>query len=171
MIRICLTGVESTGKSTLATELAARFGGIVMPEYGRTWAETYGTDFAPAVLRAIARGHVAARTTIAALAPPLMLEDTDIVMTSAWFRMLHGRRDKGLTAIPASADRYLLFSPDTPWIDDGTRQFGGAQRLRFHAIIVDELRRRGIVPVVIEGTWPQRQRQAEATVSAMMVSS
>jgi nicotinamide riboside kinase len=120
------------------------------------------------VLRAIARGHVAARATIEAMRPPLIIEDTDIVMTSAWFRMLHRRRDKAMTAIPATADSYLLFSPDTPWIDDATRQFGGAQRLRFHAIIVDELKRRSIVPTIVEGIWPQRQARAEAAVTAIL---
>ena len=168
MQRVCLTGVESTGKSSLAPLLAARFGGVVVGEYGRQWAETHGLDFTPQALQAIAEGHRSARAAIEATHPALIIEDTDIVMTSAWARMLHGGRDPVLTAIPATADLYLLFARDTPWIDDGTRQFGGRERVRFDAIIRDELAVRGIVPVVVGGDWPSRQAAAERAVAALL---
>lgn len=168
MKRACLIGVESTGKSTLAQRLAARFGGVVMAEYGRSWAETLGTDFTVAALRDIAEGHLAARRQLEAGKPPLIVEDTDIVMTSAWSRMLHGRRDPLLSAIKADADLYLLFTPDTPWIDDGTRQFGGTARTKFHRIIADELALRGIAPVLIAGDWDDRRLAAEAAITALL---
>lgn len=168
MKRICLTGVESTGKSTLAPVLAARFGGVVMPEYGRSWAETLGTDFTHQALRDIAIGHIAELEKLAAAAPSLIIEDTDIVMTSAWSHMLHGSRDPVLSAVPASADCYLLFAPDTPWIDDGTRQFGGNRRARFHAIIAEEFALRAITPIIISGDWASRAAAAENAVAAVI---
>ena len=128
MIRIVLTGVECTGKTSLAALLAAHFGGVVVPEYGREWAQTRGVNFTRQALRDIAAGHVRGRKAIAAAKPAIVIEDTDIVMTSAWARMLHGQRDPALTDIPATGDLYLLFAPDTEWIDDGTRQFGGVLR-------------------------------------------
>jgi NadR type nicotinamide-nucleotide adenylyltransferase len=170
MKRVCLTGVESTGKSSLAPILAHCFGGVVMPEYGRTWAETHGLDFTLEALHAIAAGHLAARAVIEATHPSLIIEDTDIVMTSAWAQMLHGARDPGLTAIPATADLYLLFARDTPWIDDGTRQFGGRERVRFDAIIREELAARGIFPVMVGGDWEARQAAAETAVARLLAS-
>lgn len=168
MKRVCLTGVESTGKSTLARWLAARFGGAIVPEYGREWAERHGLDFTADALRAIAGGHVSAREAVEATAPALIIEDTDIVMTSAWARMLHGTRDPALSAVPATADLYLLFAPDTPWIDDGTRQFGGAERARFDAIIRDELAFRGVSAVPIGGDWDARRAAAEHATAALL---
>ena len=53
--RICLHGPESTGKSTLATRLAAHFGCEVVPEYGRAYCEANGTDIDMAALVHIAR--------------------------------------------------------------------------------------------------------------------
>ena len=44
-VRIVLTGVETTGKTTLSRELASHFGAAVLAEYGRNWAEAHGTDF------------------------------------------------------------------------------------------------------------------------------
>ncbi len=167
MKRICLTGVESTGKSTLAPLLAAHFGGVVLAEFGREWAETRGTNFTHEALYAIAIGHLAARAMIERRRPALIIEDTDIVMTSAWARMLHGTRDPALTAIPATADLYLLFAADTPWVDDGTRQFGGRERKLFDAIISDELALRGIVPVPIAGNWAEREATAIRAIASL----
>jgi nicotinamide riboside kinase len=55
MKRICLHGPESTGKSTLATRLAAHFGCEVVPEYGRAYCEAHGTDIGMAELVHTAR--------------------------------------------------------------------------------------------------------------------
>ncbi|GGE04201.1 hypothetical protein GCM10011529_08210 [Polymorphobacter glacialis] len=182
MIRICLTGVESTGKSTLSWELAKHFGAggagagdsqrvaVVMTELGRSWAELHGTDFNIAALREIAAGHIVARDELIATGPDLLIEDTDIVMTSAWAQMLHGTRDPLLTAVPATANLYLLFAPDTPWIDDGTRMFAGPKRARFHAIVADELALRGIRPVNISGPWQQRFDTAVAAIAPLLRS-
>jgi NadR type nicotinamide-nucleotide adenylyltransferase len=166
VIRVCLTGAESTGKTMLAPRLAVRFGGVVVAEYGRTYAERHGTEFAPEDLRLIAEGHLAARHAAEAACPPLIVEDTDIVVTCAWAEMLFDAPDPILETVPATADLYLLFSPDVPWIDDGTRLFGSAdRRARFHALIVAALNRRGIEPVAIGGTWEQRYDAASAAIA------
>jgi nicotinamide riboside kinase len=158
-LHVCFTGVESTGKTRLAERLSRRLGGVLMPEYGREYAETIGTDFTPDALRTIARIHAERRHRLLAAQPRLLIEDTDVVMTAAWFRMLHGHRDPALSAMPAAADLYLLFAPDTPWVADGTRQFVGRDRLLFQAAIEDEMAVRNIEPVLIMGNWQQREAQ------------
>lgn len=164
MLHVCFTGVESTGKSTLAERLSETLGAALMPEYGREYAETIGTNFTPDALRTIARVHAERRAALIASRPALLIEDTDIVTTAAWFRMLHGERDPLLSAMPARADLYLLFAPDTPWVADGTRQFVGTERLRFQRVIENEMALRGIAPVLISGNWAQRREQAEAAI-------
>lgn len=164
-LHVCFTGVESTGKTRMAERLSRRLGGVLMPEYGREYAETIGTDFTPDVLRTIARIHCERRHRLLASRPRLLIEDTDVVMTAAWFRMLHGHRDPALSAMPAAADLYLLFAPDTPWVADGTRQFVGRDRLLFQAAIEDEMALRNIEPVLIMGNWQQREAQAAAALT------
>lgn len=170
MLHVCFTGVESTGKSTLAEELSLALGGVLMPEYGREYAETIGTDFTPEALRMIASEHQRRRHAMVARRPTLLIEDTDIVTTAAWFRMLHFNRDPMLSAMPARADLYLLFAPDTPWVADGTRQFVGAERMRFQRVIENELALRGIAPVVVSGDWAQRRAQAEAVIRTALAT-
>lgn len=168
MNRVCLTGAESTGKSTLAVRLAQRLDGVVVAEYGRGYAERHGTDFTRAALRAIADGHLAVRVAAEASGPRLIVEDTDIVTTAAWSRMLFGSADPVLAAIPATADLYLMFDADTPWIDDGTRQFGTPdRRAAFDRLLRAELAERGIAAVDIGGDWDQRFDRAAAAVARL----
>ena len=169
-VHVCLIGVESTGKTRLAERLAQRMGAVLMPEYGREHAETIGTDFTPEALRTIAHIHAERCGRLLATHPRLLIEDTDVVMTAAWFRMLHGRRDPALSAMPARADLHLLFAPDTPWVADGTRQFVGRDRLRFQTAIEDELAARNIEAVLIMGNWQQRQAQVQAAITQLLDS-
>jgi NadR type nicotinamide-nucleotide adenylyltransferase len=167
-LHVCLLGVESTGKTTLGQKVAQRLGALFQSEYGRDYAETIGTDFTPQALRTIARIHEQRRRRLLAARPRLLIEDTDVVMTAAWFRMLHGHADPALSAMPAPADLYLLFAPDTPWVDDGTRRFVGPDRAAFARAIADELASRGIRPVPITGTWPQREAALIAAITARL---
>ena len=82
MIRVCLHGAESTGKSTLARKLAERFACPVVPEYGRAYAETHGIDFTMADLLAIAAEQDRLMREAAVGAPPLLLLDTDLSIGS-----------------------------------------------------------------------------------------
>ena len=53
-------------------------------------------------------------------------------MTAVWADMMFGRRDPWFATWTNTADIYLLFDIDLPWVDDGTRMFGSpAQRQRF----------------------------------------
>lgn len=169
-LHVCFAGVESTGKTRLAERLARRLGAPLMPEYGREYAEANGTIFTPDVLRTIAHTHAERRQRLLATRPRLLIEDTDVVMTAAWFHMLHGHRDPILSALPAAADLYLLFAPDTPWVADGTRQFVGRDRLLFQTTIEDEIAARNIEPVLIMGNWRQREAQVTAAITQLLDS-
>ncbi|MBA3897496.1 MAG: AAA family ATPase [Sphingomonadaceae bacterium] len=152
---VCLHGPESTGKSTLAPLLAARLGGALVDEYGRAWCETWGTDLTMGQLVAIAEGHLAATHTALRSKPEWLILDTDPLMTAVWADMLFGIRDPWFDAFTETADLYLLFDIDLPWIADGTRLFGGhAARRRFFDLSKAELERRGLDWALIGGKTP-----------------
>ncbi len=154
---ICLHGPESTGKSTLAPRLAAHLGGEVVEEYGREYAEARGTDFTMADLVEIAKTHDAGvRTMLNAGLAPLVL-DTDPLMTAVWADMLFDTRDPWFAAWDGTADLYLLFDIDLPWVADGTRMFGDlAQRQRFFGLARAELERRGVRWALVSGEGEAR---------------
>jgi NadR type nicotinamide-nucleotide adenylyltransferase len=168
VIRVCLHGAESTGKSTLAKKLAAHFECPAVAEYGRTYAEAHGTEFTLADLLAIAREQDRLMREAAAQRPALLLLDTDPLMTAAWAEMLFETVPDELLAYE-KAEHYLLFSPDVPWIADGTRLFGtDAERARFAAIAEDMLRRAGAAYTFIAGDWAERERAAVSAIEALL---
>jgi len=164
---ICLHGPESTGKSTLAPRLAAHFGGRLVAEYGRTFAEAEGTDFTMGDLVTIARRHDA-ETRVALTEGPLpLILDTDPLMTEAWAEMLFGRHDRWFDEWHGTADLYLLFNIDLPWIDDGTRVFGTEERRRrFFDISRQVLEQRGVPWALISGEGEARFAAAVAAIES-----
>jgi nicotinamide riboside kinase len=165
MLRLVLSGVESTGKSTLGAHLAARFGGVFVAEAGRTLTEALDRPLTLADHHAIATLHRAAAARAEAESPPLLVEDTDIVMTTAWATMLFGSRDPQLAAIPSRADLHVLLLPDVPFVPDPVRMFGEPRaRQRFHDVIVAEFEARGIAAVPVGGSFAARRAAVERLV-------
>lgn len=161
MTTICLHGAESTGKSVLANRLGLPW----VPEYGRTYCERHGTELAMADLLAIAEGQAGENRRALAAGHPLLVLDTDQLMTAAWAQMLFGEVPEALMQYP-KADLYLLFSPDVPWRDDGTRFFGSDDsRARFAALAEDMLVRAGVPFVRIAGSWDEREAQVRAAIA------
>ena len=169
MINVCFHGAESTGKSVLARALSARFGWPWVPEFGREYCEakiarTSSTDLTMDDLLAIAKGQDFAARKAAEARPPVLLLDTDPLMTAAWAQMLFGEVPAALTAYP-KADRYLLFAPDVPWVADGSRFFGSTgERARFADIAETVLVRAGVPFTRIAGDWAAREAAALAAI-------
>jgi NadR type nicotinamide-nucleotide adenylyltransferase len=165
---ICLHGPESTGKSTLAPQLARHFGTRCVDEFGRTYCEAYGTDLTMADLVVIARAHDAKAVAAIAGGPHPVILDTDPLMSAVWADMLFGRRDPWFDEWRGYADLYLLFDIDLPWEEDGTRMFGTeAARRRFFELSRRELDRRGVRWALVSGEGSRRYLSALAAIEAI----
>lgn len=170
--RVVIFGPESVGKSTLAMFLAGQFGTYYVPEYGRTYdrfkddPEWRSSDFLK-----IAERHSAIRSAISPKSGPILIEDTDPLLTLAWEIMLTGVRSKELAAKIELADLYLVLDIDVPWTNDGTRYFGDIRRQEFMQLCIDTLREFGANYKVIQGNWTERERQAVEHVNAVIDSN
>lgn len=170
-MRVCFHGAESTGKSTLAAKLAAEYGAPLVAEYGRTYAETIDTNFRMHDLTAIAARQNRMMREACAAAPRLCLLDTDPLMTAAWAEMLFGYAPNVLFGYD-KAECYLLFEPDVPFVEDGTRFFGSeAERARFAALAEDMLVRAGVGFVRIGGRWDKREEKARAAIESALAAA
>ncbi len=172
--RLCLLGPESTGKSRLAETLAARFGTLVMPEYGRTFdinhmqgkdGSAKGENWTEDDLVRLATTHIAMRDAMAPQAGAILIEDTDIIQTAIWAEFLLGAPSPALEKkleTAELADPFLILAADVDWIDDGVRYAGDDQIRRwFFDDAVARLRKLDLSFDVIGGQdWAARTAQA-----------
>ncbi|MGE8500078.1 MAG: AAA family ATPase [Pseudomonas sp.] len=168
MKTLVLTGPESTGKSWLAAEIQATFGGLVVGEYVRYFIEQEQRDTCYADIASIARGQLAWEDQARAQQPDLLILDTHLLSNILWSRTLFGDCPAWLEEelLARDYDLHLLLDPvDVPWVDDGQRcQPELAQRIAFHQACEQWLQRHGLPARHIRGDWQQRRDQALAAV-------
>lgn len=165
---ICLHGVESVGKSTLAERLAEHYATLVVPEYGRIHCETYGTDCRENDLLLIGEAQQAMIEAARPWANRRLIADTDALMTAAWSQMMIGYAPDQLLC-HRKADLYLVLGTDAPFIDDGTRVYGSPdQREKFDRVAREVLALTRAPVVEIAGTWDERFDAACAVIDALV---
>lgn len=163
---ICLHGSESTGKSTLAERFAKEQGALTVGEYGRSHCEVHKHELTREDLLLIGRAQQAMISATARWAGPLLIADTDALMTAAWCEMLLGERPEELMQV--EADLYLLLEPDLPWIEDGTRFFAKAEdRHRFAKIVEQVLVDAGVPFARISGSGDARYEAALEAIGVL----
>ncbi len=165
-LTVCLHGVESVGKSMLAERLAAHYGTLLVPEYGRAHCEQYGTDCREQDLLLIGRAQQAMIDAARPWCDRRLIVDTDALMTAAWSQMMIGHMPDELLR-KSKADLYLVLGMDAPFIDDGTRVFGDpADRARFDGIARGVLADAGVRTAEISGSWDERFDAACVAIDA-----
>ena len=167
--RVALTGPESTGKTTLAAELAAHYGTAWSAEFSRTYLDRKQARLDDSDVEPIARGQIAGEDEAALRASRLLILDTDLVSTVVYSRYYYGRCPEWI--VEAARDRraqlYLLPHPDVPWMPDGEQRDQPAARaelLRLFRAALDEF---GARYVEIRGSWTERRLRAIASIDAM----
>ena len=159
--KIALTGPESSGKSTLARQLATYFDAPMVPEYARLFLSLLGRRYVEADLMRIAAGQLRWEEALAATGSPLLICDTELTVIKVWSEHKYGRCAPELSAAWARRgyDLVLLCRPDIPWAYDPLREHPeGREALfeRYEAALASS----GRPYVVVEGTAEQRLRQA-----------
>ena len=163
--RVVVIGAESTGKSTLAPQLARHFNTLYVPEYGRIYDAFRTGEWSAASFAEIEAGHGAMREALATEAGPLLIEDTDELATRVWETALNGT-SPDRPRPPRLADLYLLLGTDLPWRDDGTRYMAEtAFREKFQKAVEIELSEAGVRWQEIRGSGDQRLETAIAAVT------
>jgi HTH-type transcriptional regulator, transcriptional repressor of NAD biosynthesis genes len=165
--RICVFGPESTGKTTLATRLAAHYGTVAVPEYARAYLEARRGRLETDDIDAIGRGQIAVEEALALEADRRLICDTDALTTCVWSEALFGRVSGWLAAAAdRSYDLTLLCDVDVPWIADPVRYLPH-ERASFFARCEQALRDRGRRYVVVRGSWDERFAAACRAIDAI----
>ena len=155
--RVCVFGPESTGKTTLARDLAKHFGTVWVPEFARGLLDPKEGRCDPADIELIARGQPAAEDALARQANRVLFCDTDVLTTTIWAEVLFGGCPEWIRrrAEERTYDLYLLLDVDVPWVDDAQRYLPH-QRREFFDRCEAALRTRGRPYRVLRGGWAER---------------
>ncbi len=167
--RVCVFGPESTGKSTLARDLAARFRTVHVSEFARGLLDPKGGRCDYEDIPLIARGQAAAEDAMARQANRVLVCDTDLLTTTIWSDVLFGKCPEEVRR-EAERRRYdltLLCDVDVPWVQDGQRYLPN-ERAAFFERCRAALESRGRRTVRIGGPWGARLEQAARAVEALI---
>jgi HTH-type transcriptional regulator, transcriptional repressor of NAD biosynthesis genes len=169
--RACLTGAESTGKTTLCQLLAER--------HATTWMHEYGRDHTIEKIKAgtndewtthdfvvIAQRQQQLEDEAAERADGWLFCDTDALATALWHERYLGYRSEEVEAIAAGRtyDLFVLCDIDVPFERDGVR-FGEMDRPRMHDRFVEELAERPEPWILVSGSLDERYAAVEAAMA------
>lgn len=153
-MRIALIGPESTGKSTLAKQLAQRLGLPYVEEYARNYVEQLGRPYNYQDVENIAR-----RQCLEVQHDGVF--DTELLLTKVWFNDKYGTCPQWLEEAISTwpMDFYLLLSPDLPFVPDPVRE-NPCRREELFETYRREVIRLGIPYSVVSGQGDDRLKCA-----------
>ena len=172
-LRVVLTGSESTGKTSLASRLAAHYGVEPVPEFVRNYAAQKGAPLDFRDHGPIAKGQMALqaeyRERAVAKGDRMLVQDTDLVSTVVYCHHYFGRCPAFIeeAAVEHMADLYLLLDIDVPWIADGVRDRGD-RREELQALFESTLARFAAPLARIGGDWETRFTSAVHAVDRLL---
>ena len=170
--RVAIVGTESTGKTTLASRLAAHFSTVWVHEYGRAYCENLDANLLEAPdFEAIVWGQSTWEDAAAMKATRILICDTELHTTCTWSDLIAGSRPQWLTdaARSRSYDLILLLDTDVPWVNDGTRVLD-RRRAEHTAMLRAELEAGGRRYVTIGGSYDERFEAACRAIERLLVS-
>jgi NadR type nicotinamide-nucleotide adenylyltransferase len=169
---VVLAGPESSGKSWLAAQLHAHFGGLMVGEYVRYFIDHHQRDTCLADIPAIAHGQLAWEDAARAEQPRLLVLDTHLLTNKLWSQTLFGDYPAWLDdeLLARHYDLHLLLSPeDVEWTADGQRcQPELEDRRAFFQQSLDWMHQHQQPVVVIRGNWEERYKAAFAAVKQLL---
>jgi nicotinamide riboside kinase len=177
--RIAIVGAESTGKTTLALQLAAQLRQhtgqrvAAVPEVLRQWCEQSGrTPLAHEQAPILRAQHE--RIEAAAASHDIVVCDTTALMIAVYSGLVFA--DHSLDARAAelhqrSTHATLLTALDVPWVADGFMRDGPQVRTPVDNALRALMQRHGIAYSVVSGLGEARVAQAFAAVRPLLDSA
>jgi HTH-type transcriptional repressor of NAD biosynthesis genes len=169
--RVSVFGPESTGKTTLAKDLAVAFESSWVPEWARSLLETRGGQLEGLDWTEIIRGQVASEEALVRDANRVLFCDTDPLATVVWAEALHATLPPEVcrAAHERRYDLTLLLAPDIEWVPDPVRYLPGKGEWFFERC-VRALEKAGRRYVVVRGDRAARLLAAREAVASCLTA-
>ena len=167
-LKVAITGPESTGKSTLAAQLAQHYHGSWVPEYARDYIAQLNRPYTAQDVEQIAAGQLSRTQQELQAAHSPVFCDTELIVIKIWMLHAYGFCPEWiLRAIEQqNFDLYLLMNVDLPWEPDPQREHPHLRPF-FFEWYQHELQYYGFNFSLISGTYETRFEQARIQIDAL----
>jgi len=161
IVRIAITGPESTGKSTLSNQLADYYKTVSTVEYARSYLDALERPYQKHDLLEIAKGQIEEENSKQLVANRLLFCDTDLLVIKIWSNYKYGIVDPFILSeiTKRDYDLYLLADIDIPWEPDKQREHP-TKRAYFFSLFENELKSAHANYHIIQGPIQERLKNA-----------
>ena len=153
MLKIIVTGPESSGKTTLCKALSEHYNLPFTKEFAREYLTDLGKNYLQEDLLEIAKGQLENEQLITNN-QQISLHDTDLITLKIWSDYKYGNCNnwilEQIEKQKVENRFYILCSPDIPWQEDFQRE-NPNDRDELFAIYKKELERLGHNYFIVEG--------------------
>lgn len=174
VIKVVLFGPESTGKTTLARQLARYYNSVWVPEYAREYLQKKWNNerktCEPKDLMPIAIGQIELENALAKKTNTVLICDTNLMETKVYSEVYYsGTCDPIIEkyAIENTYNLYFLTYIDTPWEGDDLRDKPEAREQMFE-IFKATLKKHNIPYVLLKGNKKQRLDTATKHIDELL---
>lgn len=161
LLRIAITGPESTGKSKLAEELASFYHTLWVPEYAREYIDRLDRPYNRDDILEIAKGQIRNENHLAGKVNRILFCDTELIVAKIWSEVRFGTCDPWiLEGVGKNKyDLFLLCNTDLPWEADPQREHPHMREKLFE-LYRHELDERGFPYCIVSGLGQERLKNA-----------
>ncbi|MDX2479899.1 MAG: ATP-binding protein [Desulfuromusa sp.] len=169
MIRIVITGAESSGKSSLTKHLGAVFKLPYALEYARYYLEENGPEYDLEQLSKMSRLHLNYQQEKVPISATCGIFDTDLINYKIWAEEVFGCCPAEVsTGIERESSHiYLLCKPDLPWEPDPLRE-NPCDHQRLYQRHLEEIIQHKRPYELVEGCGRERMTNAEAALCRLL---
>ena len=168
LITITITGAESSGKSTLAKQLATHYDVPLIEEYSRPFLNQLNRAYEQEDLLLIAKCQLELEKKVASRSPKMIICDTSLLVIKIWSLYKYGACDPWVLDQLASRnnDLYILPHYDIPYEEDPLREHPNDRDVLFRKYKT-ELETGDSPYVIVEGSTSDRLEMAVDKVDKM----
>lgn len=170
MIKIIITGPESSGKTTLCTQLSHYFNSPFAIEYAREYISNLTRNYKKNDLVKIAKEQC----VLESLNSHILFCDTDLITIKIWSLFKYKICDNYILdkiEEQKSENRfYLLCKPNIPWESDPQRE-NPNNRQELFEIYKQELENLNHNYIIVEGSKDQRAKECINIIKKLIIQS
>jgi NadR type nicotinamide-nucleotide adenylyltransferase len=171
LFRIAIVGPESTGKSTLTSQLANHYKTVWTPEYARRYLDRLDHPYTYDDVLAIAKGQLTLEDEMAGKAKRMLFCDTNLIVIKIWLEHKYRNCPDWIndTIRDRRYDIHFLTNIDVPWIDDPQREHPHLREFLFQRYC-ETLQEFDIPYFVVSGNEEQRLTSAITIITQQLAN-